>query len=228
MVNDKHLESKEIIRYMWSLLPEEEEMRIVDHIADCDTCAGEARAVFLKKLVWDNMQLKTLGELYWREKIDSVLQRTLDSTNLDSIKKKLNNWIDRYRSKLAGFICFSLSPARKRDILTELPASLLSPDLCYHFIPEVAVAGEKSTGITKVVSQGDQAIHVIYDDDSGDVVVRIEKGESVPSLVILAPEEGMPRVAGPEKIQGTNYYSAYFEKVSRGDYSIIFSPSGIE
>lgn len=221
----KHPKRDEIEKYIWDELSEDREIEVGNHLAECEECIKIAQEEMELKFFWEHFNAKTHGEVYWQARIKDALETALESARTLSIKKRLSNWIKEWKGKIGGIIqVVSGGVEKTSQVVTNLPDSLLAPDVKLRFARAEAVRGEEEEKIIKIVAVGDEGIRVFSDVEKGKIVVQIEEGKRIPPLVILIPEEGKPFIGEPRKTEGTRFYAVTFENIPSGEYTLIFEP----
>lgn len=214
MKNSSHPGEEYIYRYVAQELPEEEEIALGEHLAECLECRSLTQQAFKNKFFWDNWTARQHGEAYWKKRIAESITHVRASTTTADLKVRLENWLDSWREKageLAGMYLGKLQ--------------IIVPQHSLHFAYDTVVRGaQEQREYIKVVSQEKPEVQVITDAVNKKVIIQIEESKGVPPLVMLIPEKGEPILARPEKVSGTNFCAAYFENLAAGEYTLIFEP----
>lgn len=222
----KHFNLNEITKYVMEALPEEKEIEIGEHLAECQKCRELAQNEFKTKRLLESWTAEAHGQAYWQNRIEKVLNSALGSTVEPSVQKRLEAWMKKWKGKVGGMVQILLSTAEKTGkVLTDFPKTLFVPYSQLKFAEIPVVRGiAKEDGEIKITSKGETDVQVFTDIENNKVIVQIEDSKKRIPLVILASGKGEPIVKEPKKIEGTNFYGACFENIAAGEYTLFFEP----
>lgn len=224
--NNLHPGKDDILKYVWHELEEEKEIAIGEHLAECSACLKEAQEEMKFQFLWENWQAQTHGEIYWQAYVKKTLKKTHETSSSSVIKERLQNWLDYWKGKLGSIVQFlEKESTNQTEIITDFPCDLFAPAVDFHFAQAAPVRGTvAASNSVRICTKENIQVQLSVDDSGRSLLVKIPTDYRNPPLVILAPRKGMPRIACPEEVEGTAYYSAVFTDLPAGGGLLLFEP----
>ncbi|OGF64937.1 MAG: hypothetical protein A2Y62_15125 [Candidatus Fischerbacteria bacterium RBG_13_37_8] len=219
-----HYNTKEIEQYIAEELYEEKELEIGKHLAECKECMELVQAQFRIIFSLEQWTATTHGRADWYVRMRKILQNALENTEV-SIQQRIKNWMTEWNCRVGGIIQIIFKNAeRAAEVITDFPDLLLAPGASRQFVHAIAIGANKHQGEITIISKDDPSIEITIDQKKRSAMIRIKGPRSFNPLLILATETGKPIVVETQKIEGTNFYGAYFENIPEGTYTLILEP----
>ncbi len=224
--------------YFTAKLADVEEMRVEEHLAGCDTCAGMAHRVFrVRELMnWNSVQH---GELYLRGVLGDALSRATILENTSApLRARIKAWKERWDGRAEAALRVVMNSAEQASrALVESLETLARPGSDWHFelatqssaVRGVAADAVDYTIVTAAGESGEPLARVSARAD-GEVVVRIDSlpPESIDPIVLLIPtgseEERDVMIAEAVLQPGSSFRLARFSDLAAGEYIVAFEP----
>lgn len=220
-----HPTDEDIEKYIFDELEEDEEIKIGEHLAECNECVEKARNAYKFRLLWESLSAETHGKAYWEKKIEETLEKSYQAESDERIKEKIRSWIGRLNRGASGFLEIIIkAPKGAGKVINDISKAISFP--AYSFVPVKVVRGERAQEAVEVISDGRPEIHVIVESEQRKVLVEIEESIKDIPLIILASEKGIYMMALPKKVEGTRFYSAVFSGIPEGRYILLIEPKG--
>jgi len=233
-----HYSPETLASYALQELPEDKQLDVQEHLADCDRCAGSVHLAIRASGLVDRWTAQTHGAAA----LQGVLVHALDVVRaqpaLAAWRDRLTAWAERWAGQAEATLRIVLdAPGTAARVLTEGMQELARPGASWQFAPAPAAiptrgAGRRrAAGQTVVVSadgDGTPSARVAVSGERREVVVRLDDlpASRLAPLVLLIPADhaGDPRLALPQRSPDDDAWIARFEGLEPGDYLIAFEP----
>jgi hypothetical protein len=230
-----HIAPEELTDYFATLLSEDREEEIEEHLADCTQCTEEARQLHAFTSIWNRWTARAHGEAYQRVLLARALQQVQARVQNPGWRRRLAQWRQDLASSAGAAIRIALKAGEDVSrIVTERLEALVSPPLQ----PAPTYGTVRTRGVrTRGTSAARTTVPLTPENPQARVELRGEHGEvevcveqlppRQPSpLVLLIPTttEGEPRIQELQR-QENGAYVARFEGVEPGDYLVAFEPA---
>jgi hypothetical protein len=121
-------------------LTEAQEAEVEAHLATCDACTADARALHELRAGWDAWTPRAHGDAYLRARLDSAIEAAGRVVPSAAWRERLARWRDRFASAADGAVRVALEEtARTSHLVTEGLDALLRPGARWRFAPAPAV-----------------------------------------------------------------------------------------
>jgi hypothetical protein len=226
-----HYAADELAAYLALELPEDREMEIEEHLAECDACTALARQSTALLPVVQQWTAHTHGEAFRRDAMMKALAQVAETQPAWS--ERIGGWRTALhsRAETVARVVMGASGTASRVVAESLDA-LARPGAGFAFAPApVRGTSAPDGGLAAILVAevgGDLPAQVAVDPATGEVVVRVDAlpaGQRTPLVLLIAlAGDAAPQVRELARPRGGRYWVARFEQVPPGEYGVAFEP----
>ncbi len=232
----------ELVDYFDHNLPEDQALRLEEHLTECDHCSNLAREVYALSAKWGRWTARTHAEAYAMEAnaFRALLQRALEKIGGAISRQAVESW----KKGAEGAVRVVMREiAASSEIMTEGVESLLRPQASWSFAP-VAVSprgsAERVQGASASVQvetpescPGGRRARVGIDAAARRITVAVENHPAerpYPRVLLVPLQEGVEPEVGKwtsSSVPGSKTVDLYTQFSGRkpGEYLIAFEPT---
>jgi hypothetical protein len=238
---DRCITPEELVEYIDHHLVEDREIRLEEHIAECEHCGNIAREFYTLSARWERWTARTHADACSMEAgaLRALLERALDKIG-DAIRPED---VGRWKRGAEGAVRVVIREiASLSEIMTEGLEDLLRPQAAWRFVPAALSprgAGTHEGGVliviqveTSEVGPSGKRARIGMDPASGKIMVSVEnhpEGRPYPRVLLIPlQEKGKPELGEwkSSQVPGSKVVSLYAQFSGRkpGEYFIAFEP----